>query len=206
MKTQLKKAMQIRMNSVAAIFGMRGTGKTLYLKGSEEFKQAGFIKTYLKRGMKVLIVDTFDHPSYRDIPIIKPEQFSGWKKGCYRIFVRPDEMSDLCNAISENVWNCLVVFEDAHKHQHNKIDRSIMRLIGDSKQKNVDILFMYHNWALAPKDLYRYLDFIEVFKTKDHPICRKDDMPGYYETALTVYEKVKKHPSRYYHLMIDTEL
>lgn len=198
--------MQPRTNVVAAIFGKRSTGKTLYLKGSDEFKLKGFLKNYLNRGMKVLIVDTLDHPSYRDIPIIKPEQIKEWKKGCYRIIYPRHKMPELCNIISEDLWNCLVVFEDAHKHQKNKLDDSVMALIGDSKQKNVDILFMYHNWALAPKDLYRYLDFIEVFKTKDHPICRKDDMPGYYETALTVYEKVKKHPSRFYHLMVDTEL
>ena len=81
-----------------------------------------------------------------------------------------------------------------------------MRLIGDSKQKNVDIIFMYHNWALAPKDLYRYLDFIEVFKTKDHPVVRKEDMPGYYDDAVKVYNEVQAHPSNFYHKLINTDL
>lgn len=196
----------MRMNIVGAIFGMRGTGKTEYLKGNKSLGLPGLLKAYLKRDMKVLIVDTFDHPSYRDIPIITQEQLEGWNKGCYRIFVPVDKMPQLCNIIAEKVWNALIVFEDSHKHQYNKIDRSIMRLIGDSKQKNIDILFMYHNWGLAPKDLYRYLDFIELFKTKDHPAVRKDDMPGYYEVAERVYNEVKKHPSRYYHKFIDTEL
>lgn len=194
------------MNIVGAIFGMRGTGKTEYLKGNESLKLPGLIKSYIKKGMKVLIVDTFDHPSYRDIPIIKEEQFTVWKRGCYRIYVNVDKMPELCTAIAEHLWNCLVVFEDSHKHQFRTIDRSIMRLIGDSKQKNIDILFMYHNWGLAPKDLYRYLDFIEVFKTKDHPAVRKDDMPGYYEQAEQVYNEVKAHNSRYYHKFLNTEL
>lgn len=198
---------ELNFNSVSAIFGKRGTGKTEYLKGNSDFNLPGFLNLYLQqKKMKVLIVDTFDHPSYRDIPSIAPENFSKWKKGAYRIFVRVDEMPDLCNQISEDVWNTLIVFEDAHKHQYNRIDKSIMRLIGDSKQKNIDIVFMYHNWALAPKDLYRYLDFIECFKTKDHPSCRKDDMPGYYDEALKVYEEVKSNPSPFCHKLIRTDL
>jgi len=193
-------------NTVSAIFGMRGTGKTEYLKGNASLNLPGFFSSYLKKDMKILIIDTFDHPSYRDIKIIKPEQLSKWKKGVYRIFVRVEQMPDLCALISETLWNTLVVFEDAHKHQYNRIDKSIMRLIGDSKQKNIDIIFMYHNWSLAPKDLYRYLDLIEVFKTKDHPQCRKDDMPGYYHDALKVYDEVKNNSSRYYHKLINTDL
>ncbi len=200
-------------NTVSAIFGKRGTGKTKYVIGDNSLGLPGFIKSYLKKDMKVLFVDTFDHPSYREIPIITPENLllNGkgqpiWKKGCYRIFVRVDQMADLCNLISENVWNTWVCFEDAHKHQYNRIDKSVMRLIGDSKQKNVDLTFMYHNWALAPKDLYRYLDYIEVFKTKDHPICRADDMPGYYDEALKIYTEVKVHPSPYFHKLVNTDL
>ena len=90
-------------------------------------------------------------------------------------------MPALCALISETVWNCLIVFEDAHKHQYNRIDRSVMRLMGDSKQKNVDIIFMYHNFGLAPKDLYRYLDYIEIFKMKLH-------QPSYPDHAFEISE------------------
>jgi hypothetical protein len=81
-----------------------------------------------------------------------------------------------------------------------------MRLMGDSKQKNINIVYMYHNWALAPKDLYRYLDYIEIFKTKDTPAARKDDMPGYFEEAMKIHTEVMKHPSLYYHKLLNTDL
>lgn len=193
-------------NTISALFGRRGTGKTEYLKGNPDFKLPGVFNAYLQKNMKVLIVDTFDHPSYRDIPIIKPNQLEIWKRGVYRMFCRVDQMPDLVSLLNETIWNSFIVFEDAHKHQYNRIDRSIMRMIGDSKQKNIDMCFMYHNWSLAPKDLYRYLDLIEVFKTKDHPICRKDDMPGYYEQALKAYEEVKANPSPFYHKLVTTDL
>lgn len=197
-----------RFNLVGAIFGMRGTGKTEYLKGNESLNLPGLMKPTIEQGKKVLILDTFDHPSYFDVPIIKPQDLQYWKKGIYRCFVRPDDMAALNTHINslKSMWNTLIVYEDAYKHQSEKLDKPIKELIIDSKQKNIDMVFMYHSFSMAPKDLYRMLDFIELFKTKDHPSARKDDMPGYYEQALQVYEEVKNNPSRFYHKLINTEL
>jgi hypothetical protein len=200
--------MQKRFNYVCAIFGMRGTGKTEYFKGNPQHNLPGLIKPTLQQGKKVLIIDTFDHPSYQDIPVIYPEQLKKWKRGVYRCFVRPDDMPQLNKMINElpSMYNTLLAYEDAYKHQAEKLDKTIKELIIDSKQKNIDMLFMYHAFSMAPKDLYRMLDLIQLFKTKDHPSSRKEDMPGYYEEALKVYEEVKKHPSRFYNKLINTEL
>lgn len=191
-------------NTINMIIGRRGSGKTEYLKGNESLNIEGIIKLYVEKGMKVLIVDTFDHPSYQDIKIIQPQEIKlSWKKGVYRCFVRLTEIPKLLEIINENFWNGLIVFEDAFKHQRNKLSQEIMNLIGDSKQKNVDIIFMYHNWALAPKDLYRYLDYIEIFKTKDTPETRKDDMPGCYEEVNETWREVMANTNPYYHLTVD---
>jgi hypothetical protein len=195
-------------NKVAAIFGMRGTGKTEFLRGNEALKLPGIIKAFLTKGMKVLIVDTILHPSYKDVPQIQPEQLPKWKKGVYRVIVRPTQIPAFLAYLNtlHSVWNSLIVFEDAYKHQYNKLDQELKELIIDSKQKNIDIIFMYHSFAMAPKDLYRMLDLIELFKTKDHPQCRKDDMPGYYSQAIATYTAVQKNASRFFHKTIDTEL
>lgn len=195
-------------NTISAIFGKRGSGKTLYFKGSEEFKQPGFIKAYLKKGMKVLIIDTIDHPSYRDIPVIKPEQLASWKVGVYRIWVDADDMSVLNSHINklDSMWNTLIVYEDAYKHQSDKLDKPIKNLIIDSKQKNIDIIFMYHCWSMAPKDLYRMIDLIEVFKIKEHPMVRKDNMPGYYEEAVIVHNEVIENTNPFFHKLLSTDL
>lgn len=193
-------------NTVTGIFGARGTGKTPFVLGAPEYDIKGLIPTYLEKDMRILIVDTFDHPSYKGVPLMKPQQLPTWKKGAYRIFVRPDEMPELNKIINECVYNACIIYEDAHKHQNKSLDKSIMRLIGDSKQKNVDIYFMYHCYALAPKDLYRYLDYLEIYKTKDSPEERKDDMRGYFKEAMEVYNKVMAHESRYYHEPLYTGL
>lgn len=197
-----------RFNLVAAIFGMRGTGKTEYLKGNKQYDLPGLLLPAVQQGKKALILDTFDHPSYFDVPIITPAKLKYWERGIFRCFVRPDEMGDLNKYINSlpSMWNTLIVYEDAYKHQAEKLDKPIKELIIDSKQKNIDLVFMYHAFSMAPKDLYRMIDLIELFKTKDHPSSRKEDMPGYYEQALKAYTEVQAHPSRFYHQLINTEL
>jgi hypothetical protein len=197
-------------NTVSGIFGIRGTGKTSYLKGDKEFNLPGIFPVYQKKNMKVLIVDTFDHPKYRDITYLTPRKLVAFKEGIARTYVRPDQMPDLTRLICEcnSLWNTLIVYEDAQKHQHKVLDRPTIRLIGDSKQKNMDIVFMFHNWFQAPKDLYLYLNYIEVFKTKDSPESRRESIQqaGYFDEAMSVYNEVKAHDSKYYHKFLDTGL
>lgn len=193
-------------NSVIAIFGRRGSGKSEFVLGNPDHNIPGIIPLYPAKGMKVLIVDTIDHPSYRHIPVIKKEQIPSWKKGVYRIWVPSQEMPELNLFLNKYISNCLLLYEDAYKHQYEELDRPIIELIGDSKAKNIDIIFMYHLWAHGPKDLYRYLDFIEIFKTKDTPEARKKDMVGYYNDAMQIHKQVMAHASPFHHQSLNTEL
>lgn len=204
--------MSLNINTVNAVFGARGTGKTEYAKGNAAHNVKGIIPMYLRKGMKVLVVDTIDHPSWRDVPTITAAGLKKWGMGddrtIRRIFVSTTDMPRLNKVINTTVWNGLVLYEDAYKHQSDELDQPIIELIGDSKQKNVDILFMYHTWMHAPLDLYRYLDNIEVFKTKDSPEARKKTIQqaGYWDEAMQVYNEVRQNESRFYHKTISTGL
>jgi thymidine kinase len=92
-------------NKVSGIVGGAGSGKTTEL--------LRIAKQYLAKGMKVLIYDDFDHPSYRHVPTITISQFPYWKSGMYRI-IHPD-VNEVYKAINDNVWNALIVFEDCFK-------------------------------------------------------------------------------------------
>lgn len=191
-------------NTINMIIGKRGTGKTVYAKGDKSLGVEGLFNIYVQKGMKVLIVDTFDHPSYSEIPIITLDKINwAWKKGVYRYWCRVTDIPKALEHINENFWNGALFLEDAFKHQKEKLDRSMMNLIGDSKQKNVDMFFMYHNWGLAPRDLYRYVDYIEVFKTKDTPEERKRDLPGCYVDVYKAYQEVMADPSEFAHKTVD---
>ena len=195
-----------RFNKIFGIFGDRGTGKTQYALGNEDFDLPGVVNLYRKRGIKVIIIDTMDHPAYKKIPVIPMQKFHLFTAGIGRIIVNADDIPQLNYFLNDHktTWNSLLLYEDARKHTYGKVDKSLIRLIGDSKQKNIDIGFMYHCFAHCPLDLYRYFDFIDLFKTKDTPEVRKDALQGCFADVMQVYNEVKAHKSRFYHKVIDT--
>lgn len=208
--------MDERFNTLTAILGKRGSGKSLYLLGSKHssnpkdkpLNKIGMLDVYEQKPMKQLIVDTIDHPSYRNIPILAAKDLPNWQSGIYRCFTKKEHIPNLLYFLNsqKSIWNTHLIFEDAYKHTFKTIDRSLIELMSDSKQKNIDITFMYHAFGQAPPDLFRNLDYIELFKTKDSPKSRSDFMPGYYEEALEVYEKVKADKDPFKHLTISTDL
>lgn len=206
--------MQPRFNKVGLILGKRGSGKSLFTLGSdfaakEEDRKLGIksvITTALKTGKKVLVVDTLDHPAYRRIKILQQKEFDSFTSGVARVFMRPDQIAQLVSKINRSAqfYNSLIVFEDAGKYTESRLPKPFKELIADTKQKNIDLLFMYHCWSDTPMDMFRKgLDFIQLFKTEDHPIVRKNNIP-LYEKIESIYQDVFNNPSRFYGRFIDT--
>jgi hypothetical protein len=204
----------MRFNQVGLILGMRGTGKSLYLLGSKYSAKPGdsalnipgLLDTELKNGFKVLIVDTLDHPSYRKIPVLKPDQIKNFKKGLVRVFMQPEKIRPLIHYINSNAHfnNTFIVFEDAGKYTEAKLPLEFKRLIADSKQRNIDVLFMYHCWADTPLDVFRKgLDYIQLFKTEDSPAVRKNNL-RLYDKIEAEHRGIKAQPSRFFGRFIDT--
>lgn len=204
----------MRFNQVGTILGMRGTGKSLFMLGSKysakpedaSLKIPGLIDTQLKNGFKVFIVDTLDHPLYRKITPLKPNELVKFKKGVCRVFMQPEKIRKLVDYINRtpSFNNTFVVFEDAGKYTEQKLPVEFKRLIADSKQRNIDILFMYHCWADTPLDVFRKgIDYIQLFKTEDHPKVRQNNL-RLYEKIEVAHNRIYKHQSRFYGEYIDT--
>lgn len=157
---------QDRYNLVGIIIGRRKSGKTTLMRK--------VIDSHYK---KVLIIDTFDHPAYRDIPIMGIDKLKYWKKGIYRVLSK--KMGEVMPVINDHVNNSLILFEDATKYLGGKLDDDVKEFIVDSKQKNLDLYFMFHGWGMVPPDLYRLLDTITMFKTRDSPVSKKMYIPNF---------------------------
>jgi hypothetical protein len=99
--------------------------------------------------------------------------------------------------------NTFIVFEDAGKYTEKNLPPEFKRLIMDSKQKNIDILFMYHCFIDTPANIFTKADFIQLFKTEDSPRVRKNNL-RLFDKVEDTYLRVKKHPSRFYGEYIDT--
>lgn len=204
----------MRFNLVGIVIGQRGTGKSLFVTGSKYTSKTedvklnipGLFDTYLnKKNMKVLVVDTLDHPAYRKLPVIKQPDFKKWNAGAVRIFMEPDNIKKLVNLInrSPDLNNSLIIFEDAGKYTGKILPDEFKRLIIDSKQRNIDIIFMYHCFIDTPSNIFTKSDFIQLFKTEDTPHVRKNNL-RLFDKVLKCHSEVNQHESKFFGKFIDT--
>lgn len=162
---------QKRLNLVTLVIGRRGSGKTTYLRK--------VISLYPK---KVLIVDTLDHPAYKDVQVIQPEKLRYWESGRVRVF--GSDFERIMLNIKKYCKNCLIVFEDSTKYLRRNLPDDIRNYLIDTKQLNVDLIFTFHGFGMVMPDLYRLSDCITVFKVGE-------DIDNYKE-KVSNFAEVKK--------------
>lgn len=176
----------LRMNKVTIIIGRRGSGKTTFTKK--------LIASC--RHPRILIVDTLDHPSYREYELIDLGKLPRWRKGIKRILINEANVEEVVEQVRTHVHNALVIFEDAGKYIIEKIPTSLRNYVLDTKQINVDILFMYHGVGDVVPRLFRYADHLTLFKINDNLPTYKYKIPSFDLVART-YEKVMKDANPY---------
>lgn len=173
----------MRINEITVIAGRRGTGKTTLQQ-----------KILSVNPKKTLVVDTFDHPSWSDFPVISIDKLKYWKSGNYRVILS-DYNKDLIT-ISDYCNNCNVVYEDAKKYFTSSLPQSVITAVIDSKQKNTDIYIMYHSLSQIPKFLREMYDNLILFKTKDG-----SDVYNRFSNAQEiqdVHQRVMNNESKFY--------
>lgn len=158
-----------RSNIVGLICGARGTGKTDFLK-SEIIMPSPF--------QKKLIVDTFDSPVWHNmksyaqpelvtltVPVMQVDNLVNHENGLYRMF--SSDTDSMMQAIQLHARNSLLIFEDATKYIGSRLTPDLKKFILDSKQKNLDVFFVFHSLAQVPPDLVRCADILTLFKTNE---------------------------------------
>jgi hypothetical protein len=192
----------MRTNVITLIVGDRGTGKTTLLKGGAS-DGGGILDAYRRRPrQKILIADIFNNPAWADVPLMATDCLPGWKSGEYRVF--HSSVDELMEAIEQNVYNAAIVFEDATKYIGSKLNADMKRFLIDSKQKNIDVYFVFHSLAACPLDLIRIANFIILFKTKE---AMNDRLKGKFPfpEIPAAFERVRAHPSRYHYEAVNLD-
>ena len=190
----------MRINKVSLIAGTRGTGKTDWIKN-------GLVGALGFR--KQLIVDTFDSPTWHTLEtFLKPDQkaitvpsmphdkFPYWKTGRYRIF--GSDTDHIMSLITQFAYSCTIVFEHSTKYIGSQLTKDMRHFVLDSKQKDLDLIFIFHSLGQIPPDLIRVADNITLFKTNDRKVPSKIDFPE----IETAFISVNANPSRYYNEFI----
>ncbi|MBA2610545.1 MAG: DEAD/DEAH box helicase family protein [Bacteroidetes bacterium] len=196
-----------RFNKITLILGARGTGKTTYLIGDKKKGVIGLLeKVYTNRGMKILVICTTDHPHYRHVSLLEKKDFVKFKKGIARIIINPEDINNFCRFLtdSNNLWNTIIIWEEAKDHSETKICKELGRMIRNTKQQNVDMFFMYHSFGETPTDIYRKIDYISLFKTLDHWECRKTFMGSYISRIDKAYKEVQASNNNYINKTVRT--
>lgn len=162
-----------RTNRVILIIGGRGSGKTTL--GKNILLQS--LNAHPE--MYGLVVDTFDHPAYRaGFVRITPKMLERIKtRACYRVF--GSNTYDIMRAVEAHCYNATILFEDASKYISGTVSEETRNFILDSKQKNLDLVFMFHGFGFVPPALYRLVDGIFLLRTNDSPVSRKALIPCY---------------------------
>lgn len=191
----------MRINKVSLIAGTRGTGKT------------DFGKLVLRSipARKKLVIDTFDNPVWRTmktheypeganqhIPILPISKLRYWENGLYRI--ADSDTVNVFSQIQQYANNCILFFDDATKVIGSKITTDVKKFVLDSKQKNLDIIFVFHSLAAIPNDLINIADTLTLFKTNDAQISKtKYNFPE----IQIAYDHLKKSKNRYENVTIE---
>lgn len=191
---------QYRENIVWLFAGTRGTGKTTAVKQ--------VVKSSLMK--KKLVVDSFDSPVWEDmehfgyengvnekIPIIDIEMLRRWQSGTYRLI--GSDLEPIMDGIEQSVMNALIVFEDATKYIGSRLNSNVKRFVLDSKQKNLDLVFIFHSLVSIPPDLVRVANYLTLFKTQEGlPSTNKYPFP---EIPVAM-DALRKSTNKYEHKTI----
>lgn len=174
----------VRTNRVIMIVGGRGSGKTVLGKNLQNRLLSLHPEKY------GLVVDTFDHPRYRNGYItIHPGMIKRIAQpGKYRVF--GSNTFDIMTEIQQSAHNACILFEDASKYVPANVPEEVRNFVLDSKQRNLDLFFMFHGFGFVPPALYRLVDGIYVLRTNDTPDTRKSLIPCYDEVKAA-FERVR---------------
>jgi molybdopterin-guanine dinucleotide biosynthesis protein len=178
-----------RVNMVILLAGKRGTGKTTLIK-----------KEVLAHSrLKCLVVDTFDSPVWRELPALNDTALTRWKAGNYRYF--NSDTKHVMSMIEKHVYNTTIIFEDATKYVGSKLTDDVRKFVLDSKQKNLDLVFIFHSLTSIPSELVRIADALTLLKVGDKPNSTTV-RSKYEEPVLEALDKVRKSKDPYVNITL----
>lgn len=185
---------ETRVNTVTLLIGGRGTGKTYTILHS-------IIENYQKSDpdKKILVIDTFNAPAYEGIENISKQDMKRWVGGCRRYIISgvPQEFDEDITYIADNCYNTVIILEDSARFiLGSSVRTSILKLVTDTKQKNIDLYFVFHAMMQVPPRLVQLCDYIILHKTNEKltaTLQNKYPFPALHQAFKRVASNANKH-------------
>jgi hypothetical protein len=92
----------------------------------------------------------------------------------------------------------MVIFEDARRYIEPTIQKPIRQGIVEHRNKNVDLVFMFHNLKDVPPYLCSMFNSLVLFKTNDNVLKAPQNKYSNWDEIITVHERVMKNPVSWY--------
>jgi hypothetical protein len=186
--------MSERTNKISLFIADRNTGKTTYTK-----------QVIAAQEKKVLIVDTLAHPMYDEFELVDIKRLQYWRSGTKRIITNLNRIKADAAYLSEHLRNTFIVFEDSTKYLRENTPASVFDLIYDSKQKNIDVYLIYHNFENTVKEILSNADYITLGQlTEDLSLYKKlPDRARILALQAHVNALCKKKKNNYQRLTIE---
>jgi hypothetical protein len=166
-----------RLNQIILVIGRRGEGKTWFTIN----------KLLPSLKMKKLVVDMFDHPDYgylgKSLSIKDLNRFNTGKKDA-RIYGY--EIDQLLPVINSKISNTVIVFEDSRRYVEPSIQKDFRKIIIEHRNKNIDIVFQFHNLSDVPPYLAAMYNVVVMFRTNDNEYKRLDKFSNWEDLAKTM--------------------
>lgn len=200
-----------RRNLGTLIIGGIGSGKTgigqnlafiaAHRDTINELKQSGMSQKDAVRkvfedktppNLPVLVVGTEDHPAYRGgYTRITPRLIKSvdGTTGYYRCF--GDDVQPIESALMTDARNAVVIVEDASEYMEGKLTEEQKRFILRRKQRNLDLIYMFHMFSMVPPKIYGLVNYIYILRTLDSPRQSSEKIAAY-ERVREAYERIQK--------------
>lgn len=181
--------MEERLNQIILVVGRRGEGKTHFTINS----------LLPKMRLKKLVVDMFDHPDYgafgASIGLGGLNRFNTQKKDA-RIYGH--DIEELLPHLNNKISNTVILFEDSRRYIEPSIQKPFRQLIIEHRNKNIDLVFQFHNLADVPPYLAAMHNVIVLFRTNDNlnkrldKFSNWDTLVGAQQIVIKSAEKAKR--------------
>jgi hypothetical protein len=157
---------ETRTNIIWLVVGDRGNGKTDFLKNL--INLSAFDKKLVVDIMDSAVwrnMKSWNHPDLENqiIPICPPSMLDKHRKGLYRTF--SEDVKEMERLIQKNVSNSLVVVEDASRYYQGLLSESQKNYLLNSKQKNIDLILVFHYLTDISPRLLKMANYITLFYT-----------------------------------------